>query len=37
MFMDSLHQRLGPHVMVEDLTELGIEDIPQYDLYEAES
>ena len=33
-FMVSLHQKLGPHAELRDLVELGVEDTPQYDLYE---
>ena len=35
--MEMLHQRLGPHALVGDLVELGIDDTPQYDPYEDES
>ena len=34
--MESLHQRLGPHAMVRDLVELGVEDRPWYDPYKDE-
>ena len=36
MFIKLLHQRLGPHAIVEDLAELGIWGMPQYDPYEDE-
>ena len=32
-FMEYLHQRLGPHALVGDLAEMGIEDMLQYDQY----
>ena len=35
--MESLHQRLRPCAKVRDLVELGVEDTPQYHLYEDES
>ena len=34
LFMESLHQRLGPHAMVRDLVELDVEDVSQYDPYD---
>ena len=36
-FMESLHQRLGPHSMVDDQKELSSKDVLQYDPYEDES
>ena len=35
--MELLHQRLGPHAMVDDLAELGADDTLQYDLHEDKS
>ena len=37
LFMESIHQRLGPQAMVNDLTDRGTEDMPHYDPYEDES
>ena len=37
LFMLSLHQTLGPHTVLRDLVELGVEETPQYDPYEDES
>ena len=34
--MELLHKRLGPHVMVRDLVELGAEYTLQYNPYEDE-
>ena len=35
LFIMSLYQKLGPHVKLRDLVELGVEDTPQYDPYEV--
>ena len=35
--MKSLHQRLGPQAMVDGLADLGMEYIPEYNLYDDES
>ena len=35
--MESLYQRLDPHVMVGELTDLGAEDMPQDVPYEDQS
>ena len=32
--MESLHQRLGPQAMMDDLADLDAEGTPQYDQYE---
>ena len=37
LFMKSLHQRLGPQAMVDGLADLGMEYIPEYNLYDDES
>ena len=34
LFVDFLHQRLGPNTMVRDQVELGVENALQYDPYE---
>ena len=31
--MESLHQRLGPQAVEEDLADMGTEHTPQYDPY----
>ena len=35
--MESLHQTFGPHATVDDLADLGTEDMPLCDLYEDNS
>ena len=35
--MESLHQRLSPQVMVNDIGDLSTEDMSQFDLYEDKS
>ena len=37
LFMESLHQSLGPHATVNDLVKLGSNDTKQYNLCEDES
>ena len=36
MSMELLHQRLGPHVTGDDVAQIDVESIPQYDLYKDE-
>ena len=35
--MESLYQRFGPHAMMRDQVELGVDDTLQYDQYVNES
>jgi hypothetical protein len=34
LFMESLHQELGPYVRLSNLVELGVKQTPQYDPYQ---
>ena len=36
-FMESLHQKLCSQATMDDLVDLGAEDMPQYDPYEDEA
>ena len=35
--LESFHQRLGSQAMVDDLADLGMEDMSQYDSYKDKS
>ena len=37
MFMDSVHQRVGPQAMVNNLADWGAEDMPQNDACKDDS